>query len=101
MRLTANGKTEVIGLGKAIRRSILRLGTTEAGGAGLFVENPCMQTHAVMAGIQEQESALVALTCQVIGASRICKINFPASRNPAGVYSDAAGGIKTGEYSIG
>jgi len=122
-----------VALGSPVRRQILRLGSLEhtntvAVGSGLsssgaanspqshnptktavcFQENAYSLSHDINYKIARQQDALISKyldSCGILLPNRRDTINFPASRNHSGVYSDAEfaksrSGAVTGPYSI-
>lgn len=101
--LNASDPGEVrLQLGYAMRRELLRLGESKVG-TTLLVERAYTQSHPLSSAIEAQQRALVSSFGHSVGAQTAhsgMTVRFPASRNIPGVYSDKAGGIKTGPYSI-
>ena len=100
--LRVSGRDEVITLGYAVRREVLRLGKVGAEGV-VLTERAYLQNHVISDSIARQQCELIKEFC--CGASvRLQRLGeratFAASRNPSGVYSDAGRGVKRGEYSI-
>jgi hypothetical protein len=100
--LRVSGRDEVIPLGYAVRREVLRVGKVGTEGV-VFTERAYLQNHVISDSIARQQCELIEEFCY--GASvrpqrRGERATFAASRNPSGVYSDAGGGIMRGEYSI-
>lgn len=96
------GQSHTISLGKAIRRRILRVGQREVDEQpAMFAERPYEILHAVTPQIEAEEAALlhqVEKNCNFRAA--VGNVEFPASSNPAGVYSDHGQGPMLGEYML-
>ncbi len=91
-----------IRLGYAMRREVLRLGEANKE-AVCVIEPPYLQNHAISVAIAEQQRAIVAEhlnVSQVRSARKGDDVKCPASRNPGGVYSDCARGVKRGKYTV-
>lgn len=89
-------------LGYAVRREILRLGTSNKE-IVCVVERPYLQTHAISSQIADHQRALIAAhlkAAEMRQAKKGDTATFPASRNPAGVYTDKGAGVKRGCYTI-
>ncbi|NMC64493.1 MAG: hypothetical protein GYA55_15110 [SAR324 cluster bacterium] len=85
-------------LKRAMRRHILRLGSKDNGPA-ILCERGYVQNHGIEKEIEKALKDLVEtfrLSCGAIEAPP--GTQFPASRNPCGVYSDSCGGIMEGRY---
>jgi hypothetical protein len=100
--LKVSGTEDAIPLGYALRREVIRLGTVNNEGV-VFTERAYLQNHAITDAIERQQHELISEFC--IGASVRTQrpgetAKFAGSRNPSGVYTDAGGGIRGGEYSI-
>jgi hypothetical protein len=97
----AKRKSERVPLGYAMRREVLRLGTSWEGNAVLLRERPYLQVHAIESKIADRLTELVTVFMKKAQLSNAeGGDEYPASRNPAGVYTDAGGGIEEGIYSI-
>ena len=94
------GQSHTISLGKAVRRRILRVGQREEDAQpAMFAERPYEILHAVTPQMEAEEAALlhhVEKNCCFRAA--VGNIEFPASSNPAGVYSDHGHGPIMGGY---
>jgi hypothetical protein len=86
---------------QAYHRQILKLGSTEYGSPGIFLERP-YETSVASQGLMKQQVTQIrdAVAREIRGLTAV-KIKVAPSRNPGGVYSDAAGGAKTTEYYLG
>ena len=90
----------VLPLGLAKRRHILRLGSTEAKAPYILTERGYIQNFPQQSLLDLDLSEHIATLQRDIGQQAPqSRVDFPASRNYYGVYSDALGGIKTGWYS--
>ena len=100
--LSVPGGAKQIPLGYAVRREVLRLGSSR-GEAVCLTERPYLQTHAISNEIASHQRELVAAHLKRSGV-RLTRndetVTYPASRNPAGVYTDKGGGVKIGEYTL-
>lgn len=96
---TAGGTFTSSPLGNAYLRHILKLGQTEDGGVGVRLERAYQQVHNAGPLMSSQVSEIVEEIKTAI-AARPGEILIPRSRNPGGVYSDAANGINTSAYCI-
>ncbi|NMC63041.1 MAG: hypothetical protein GYA55_07720, partial [SAR324 cluster bacterium] len=82
-------------LRKALRRNILRLGVDNKQRPVILTERPYLQNHAIEKRIEEESCSLISQFRASVGAMEAKgEVEFPASRNPSGVYSDALGGAK-------
>ncbi len=88
-------------LGKAQVRVVAKLGKTDGGRPGLFLERPYEQSHQARSMMVGQINELEAEMAGAIGGVTNQEITIPASRNDGGVYSDASGGARTDEYKVG
>lgn len=90
-----------ISLGSAIRREVIRLGVASDGAAVLLTDKAYTQSHCMGETAEGQQRQLIAAHAQEIGA-RLYEADegavFPASRNPAGVYTDGGRGAVRGRY---
>lgn len=94
------GQSQTIPLGKAIRRRILRVGQRmDDAVPAMYAERPYQILHAVTAKIETEESLLLATVKKNCGFGIADgDMEFPASGNPAGVYSDYGQGAMIGDY---
>jgi hypothetical protein len=89
-------------LGHAIRREVLRIGKVHEQ-AVCVVERPYIQSHAISADVEKQQNLLIErflAGCRLRRAISEEVVECPASRNPAGVYTDLGGGTQTDCYDI-
>lgn len=96
------GQSHTIPLGKAIRRRILRVGQgMDDAVPVMFAERPYQILHAVTAKVEAEEAALLQ-TVETKCGFGVAQgdVEFPASENPAGVYSDYGRGAMRGEYIL-
>lgn len=96
-----------IPLGYALRREILRLGSTGNRRPVLVAERAYIQVHSIQSAIRVQQDALIEAFRRNVGASapeNLGKVStsvyFPQSRNPGGVYSDIGEGVMHGSYAV-
>jgi hypothetical protein len=96
------GQSHTISLGKAIRRRILRVGQREQDAQpAMFAERPYEILHAVTPQIEAEEGALLHQIEKKCGfRPAVGNVEFPASSNPAGVYSDHGLGAMMGDYML-
>lgn len=89
----AGGKPLEVDLGRAVYRHMLRVGRAAGNGAPtLLIEQRYHQHHAVTAHIEREQQELIERFRECCGLEpATAAINFPATRNPGGVYSDAMG----------
>ncbi len=81
-------------------RKILKYGRSEKGKKLIRTETPYKQSHPAFGVMESQQSQIVKEMAVAIGASLSGKMFQEESRNPGGIYSDLAGGKKTGKYTI-
>ena len=96
------GQSRTVSLGKAIRRRILRVGQREEDAQpAMFAERPYEILHAVTAKIEAEEELLLHSVEKSCGfRPAVGNVEFPASSNPFGVYSDHGQGVMIGEYLL-
>lgn len=87
-------------LGMARLRHILKLGTAPSGRPALRLEPAYEQLHAGTSLMYAQVRQIEAELGSALSADPDGPVSFAGSRNPGAVYSDLAGGIKTGPYTI-
>lgn len=85
----------------AYLRSVLKLGVTESGAPGLFLERPYLQSHSAEVAMDEAHEALMQEVADEIGARTHVPMTCKQTRNPGGIYSDAAGGAQKRDYRVG
>lgn len=99
---TPSGDQVEIDLGKAVSRRILRAGLRVNGREPIVMPEPrYQQQHAVTSLINAEADRQLGEFEQECGFEP-CDgmLEFPASRNPGGVYSDQGGGAQLGPYRI-
>lgn len=86
---------------QAYHRQMMKLGRAADGRPGIFLErayeSPIDSVHLM----QDQVASLKEEITAAIGGVAGQQITVAASRNPGGHYSDAGGGVVTGEYTVG
>ncbi|MEO0334819.1 MAG: hypothetical protein AAF202_00380 [Pseudomonadota bacterium] len=87
-------------LSKGQMRLVLKLGATEGGEPGLFLERPYAQSSPAGAMMLNQVREITAEYNAEIGGVTGEDITVEASRNVGGVYSDAGGGINVYTYRL-
>ena len=97
-----DGESQTIPLGKAIRRRILRVGQRMNDAAPvMYAERPYQILHAVTSKMEAEEAALLNTVEKNCGfGTAEGDVEFPASGNPAGVYSDYGQGAMIGDYLL-
>jgi hypothetical protein len=98
-----DGTSHTVCLGKAIRRRIIRVGQREEDShPAMFAERPYEILHAVTPQMEAEEAALLHAVEKDCGfRPAVGTLKFPASSNPAGVYSDYGQGAMVGDYIFG
>jgi hypothetical protein len=96
------GAAHTFPLGKAIRRRILRTGQRLSDGVPcMFAERPYELLHAVSSTIAAEEEALFAEVEKRCGfMPAVGSVEYPATLNPLGAYSDFAQAVMSGPYSL-
>jgi hypothetical protein len=97
-----SGDRVEIDLGRAVSRRILRAGLRVNGREPIVMPEPrYQQQHAVTSIINAEQDRQLAEFEQQCGFEP-CEgmLEFPASRNPCGVYSDHGSGAQLGPYRI-
>jgi hypothetical protein len=89
-----------IGLPKALKRRVIKLGNTGADTAGVRGEKEYAQNHFAEGSMDTQLAEVIAELAEKSQARQDENISIPPSRNPLGIYSDLAGGIQTEGYAI-
>lgn len=87
-------------LAQAHVRHILKLGIMTTKQLGLKRERAYRQLHPAVFTMKRDVEAITAELAGALGAVRDQPTTMTASRNPGGVYSDAARGIQRKEYII-
>lgn len=97
-------------LGYAHLRHVLKLGRSGSADSttpGLFLERAYAQPHDARAVMDEAVAKIAGEYAGALGAGSVRRsgdggpaLHIAASRNPGGVYSDGAGGVKVGAYEI-
>ncbi|MCW2317952.1 hypothetical protein M2322_003517 [Rhodoblastus acidophilus] len=94
---------ETQGLGFAHLRQIVRLGRVRYSLSlrpGLHAERAYAQPHPLQPLMHANHSEILRALASELQAVEGRALNFPASRNPDGVYCDALGGVQSGEYTV-
>lgn len=107
-KIDGSEKTISVDLPKALYRSMIKLGVTESGGAGLKMERaytPSLKSDYLQSGLsaalsQSAEEVFTGLVND-LDATTQGTITVYGSRSPGGMYSDLGGGVKVGDYTIG
>ncbi len=100
--ISAEGVSQIIPLGKAIRRRILRAGQRLSDGAPcVYAERPYELLHAVSGSIVAEEEILFRDLEERCGFKpAVGSVEFPATLNPLGAYTDYAQAVMVGSYTL-
>ncbi len=91
-------------LGQAYLRQMVKIGMVENGKSsaqpGVVLERAYSQNHPSMNVMLANHRALYEALREDVGGAAEGHVKMIKTRNPLGVYSDLAGGVKTDDYSI-
>lgn len=85
-----------------MRREVLRVGKSK-GKAVCILELAYLQTHGISGKLARHQREVVEAFLTGSGVRFAAEkevVNCPASRNPAGVYTDNGGGVQREEYDV-
>ncbi|MBT4358903.1 MAG: M48 family metalloprotease [Candidatus Pacebacteria bacterium] len=85
---------------KALRREIVKYGTTRLGRPALFKEPAYESYHQVMGVVRGEMDKVFQQMSNEMNAAVTGKINVSKSRNPGGVYSDVNRGVQHRDYQV-
>ncbi|MDO8526919.1 MAG: hypothetical protein Q7T03_04430 [Deltaproteobacteria bacterium] len=97
-RLRIGGRE--IDLKRPFRRHVIKLGSVQDGSASMRMEKSYEQSHFAEKEMKGQIDAVLSELAVQSGATLEKEIQIPPTRNPGGVYSDAAGGVHHGIYTL-
>lgn len=107
LKVGSTEKSITITLPKALYRSMVKLGATPNGTAGLKMERaytPSLKADYLSSGLNTALSSnaneIFETLVEELHATSEGPVTVYGSRSPGGMYTDAAGGVRVGDYTI-